>query len=124
MGLDNELNRARMLVAGIAYKKNVPDMRESPSMRIMELLHGMGAAVEFLDPTGEITGCVHPRVIEEHGRDFNIGAAVILKRVSVFSPEPGSHYLNVCPSNVARVFKPDTRLPAAIRAQFGLPQDE
>jgi len=52
--LDRQRGRAisvsKILIVGIAYKKNVPDMRESPSMRIMELLHGMGAAVEFLDP--------------------------------------------------------------------------
>lgn len=52
--LDRQRGRAisgsKILIVGIAYKKNVPDMRESPSMRIMELLHGMGASVEFLDP--------------------------------------------------------------------------
>jgi UDP-N-acetyl-D-glucosamine dehydrogenase len=35
---------------GIAYKKNVSDMRESPSMKLMELLHHAGATVAFLDP--------------------------------------------------------------------------
>ena len=52
--LDRQRGRAisgsKILIVGIAYKKNVPDMRESPSMRIMELLHQMGASVEFLDP--------------------------------------------------------------------------
>ncbi|MBV7379802.1 nucleotide sugar dehydrogenase [Maritimibacter dapengensis] len=44
------LSRAKILVVGIAYKKNVSDMRESPSMRLMEILKGYGAHVEFLDP--------------------------------------------------------------------------
>lgn len=44
------LSRARVLIVGIAYKKNVADMRESPSMKLMELLHHAGATVAFLDP--------------------------------------------------------------------------
>ncbi len=44
------LSRARVLIVGVAYKKNVPDMRESPSMKLMELLHGAGATVAFHDP--------------------------------------------------------------------------
>jgi UDP-N-acetyl-D-glucosamine dehydrogenase len=50
----NEKGRAlkgsRILVLGIAYKKNVDDMRESPSAELMELLTAKGAAVEYSDP--------------------------------------------------------------------------
>lgn len=41
---------ARILVLGVAYKKNVDDTRESPSFRIMELLERQGAEVLFHDP--------------------------------------------------------------------------
>ncbi len=44
------LSRARILIIGIAYKKNVPDMRESPSVRLMSLLEEAGATVAFHDP--------------------------------------------------------------------------
>lgn len=44
------LNGSRVLLVGVAYKKNVSDMRESPSMRLMQLLEEAGAKVEFLDP--------------------------------------------------------------------------
>lgn len=44
------LNGAKILLVGVAYKKNVSDMRESPSMRLMQLLEEAGASVEFLDP--------------------------------------------------------------------------
>ena len=44
------LSRARVLIVGLAYKKNVSDVRESPSVRIMTLLQGAGAQVEFYDP--------------------------------------------------------------------------
>ena len=44
------LNGAKILVIGVAYKKNVDDVRESPSLKIMELLEGRGARVDFHDP--------------------------------------------------------------------------
>lgn len=50
----NERGRAlkgsRVLVLGIAYKKNVDDMRESPSVEIMELLRAKGAEIDYSDP--------------------------------------------------------------------------
>ncbi len=44
------LSRARVLIVGVAYKKNVSDMRESPAMRLMALLRDAGATVAFHDP--------------------------------------------------------------------------
>jgi UDP-N-acetyl-D-glucosamine dehydrogenase len=44
------LNNARILVLGVAYKKDVDDLRESPSLTVMELLQARGARVEFNDP--------------------------------------------------------------------------
>ena len=44
------LNGTRILVVGIAYKKNVDDMRESPALVIMDLLNERGAAVAYHDP--------------------------------------------------------------------------
>lgn len=44
------LNGSRVLVLGIAYKKNVDDMRESPSVEIMELIEAKGANVSYSDP--------------------------------------------------------------------------
>jgi UDP-N-acetyl-D-glucosamine dehydrogenase len=41
---------AKVLVLGIAYKKNVDDMRESPAVELMELLVRRGARVEYHDP--------------------------------------------------------------------------
>jgi UDP-N-acetyl-D-glucosamine dehydrogenase len=41
---------SRILVLGIAYKKNVDDMRESPSVELMELLVKKGARVDYADP--------------------------------------------------------------------------
>lgn len=44
------VNGCRILVLGIAYKKNVDDMRESPSVILMEKLRDLGAAVAYSDP--------------------------------------------------------------------------
>jgi UDP-N-acetyl-D-glucosamine dehydrogenase len=41
---------SRCLVLGIAYKKNVDDMRESPAVEMMELLIQRGALVDYSDP--------------------------------------------------------------------------
>ncbi len=41
---------ARILIVGIAYKKNVSDMRESPALNIMEGLDAAGARVDYYDP--------------------------------------------------------------------------
>lgn len=44
------LNGARILVLGLAYKKNVDDTRESPALTIIELLEARGARVDYYDP--------------------------------------------------------------------------
>ena len=41
---------SRVLVLGIAYKKDVEDMRESPSVELMEILREKGASVDYADP--------------------------------------------------------------------------
>lgn len=44
------LNGARILALGIAYKRDVDDMRESPSVFVMERLREWGAEVQYSDP--------------------------------------------------------------------------
>ena len=44
------LGSANILLLGLAYKKNIGDVRESPSLKIMELLERRGARVAFHDP--------------------------------------------------------------------------
>ncbi len=50
----NERGRAlkgsRVLILGLAYKKNVDDVRESPSVEVMELLRERGAELSYHDP--------------------------------------------------------------------------
>jgi len=68
---------ARVLVLGIAYKKNVEDMRESPSVELMEILRAKGALVEYSDPHVP----VFP-VMREHAFDL---ASVDLTPASIAS---------------------------------------
>jgi UDP-N-acetyl-D-glucosamine dehydrogenase len=44
------LSRAHVLVVGLAYKKDVDDIRESPALVIMELLMARGTRVDYHDP--------------------------------------------------------------------------
>jgi len=44
------LKGSKIMVLGIAYKKNVDDMRESPSVEIMELIEAKGGVVSYSDP--------------------------------------------------------------------------
>jgi UDP-N-acetyl-D-glucosamine dehydrogenase len=44
------LNGARVLILGVAYKKDIDDLRESPALKIIELLQQGGANVSYHDP--------------------------------------------------------------------------
>jgi UDP-N-acetyl-D-glucosamine dehydrogenase len=44
------LNGSRILLVGLAYKRNVDDLRESPALTIFKQLEAKGAAVEYYDP--------------------------------------------------------------------------
>ncbi|MCR4509766.1 UDP-N-acetyl-D-glucosamine 6-dehydrogenase [Pseudomonas sp. 32.2.56] len=56
------LKGSRILILGIAYKKNVDDMRESPSVEIMELIEAKGGIVAYSDPHVP----VFPKMREHH----------------------------------------------------------
>ncbi len=56
------VNGSRVLVLGVAYKKNIEDMRESPALDVIRLLEARGATVEFHDP--------HIATFREEGHTF------------------------------------------------------
>ncbi|MNF72702.1 UDP-N-acetyl-D-glucosamine 6-dehydrogenase [compost metagenome] len=69
-GLNNSgkaLKGSKVLILGIAYKKNVDDMRESPSVEIMELIEAKGGIVGYSDPHVP----VFPKMREHH---FNLSS--------------------------------------------------
>jgi UDP-N-acetyl-D-glucosamine dehydrogenase len=44
------VNGSTVLILGVAYKRDIDDMRESPSLDVMALLHQKGAKVRYADP--------------------------------------------------------------------------
>lgn len=61
------LQDSRILVLGVSYKKDIDDLRESPSLRIMELLLQRGARVDYHDP-------YFPRLPKTRRYDFGLSA--------------------------------------------------
>jgi UDP-N-acetyl-D-glucosamine dehydrogenase len=49
-GHKKSLNGSRILILGVAYKKDIDDLRESPALTIIELLQKEGAQVSYHDP--------------------------------------------------------------------------
>jgi UDP-N-acetyl-D-glucosamine dehydrogenase len=49
-GHQKALNGSKVLVVGVAYKKDIDDLRESPALTIIELLKNSGATVSYNDP--------------------------------------------------------------------------
>jgi UDP-N-acetyl-D-glucosamine dehydrogenase len=62
------LNGSRVLVLGVAYKKDVDDLRESPALTILSLLQKRGAVVDYHDP-------YFPRVGRGRHYDLNLTCA-------------------------------------------------
>jgi UDP-N-acetyl-D-glucosamine dehydrogenase len=72
--LAKPLCRSRILIVGLAYKKNVDDMRESPALPIIELLLRRGALVDYYDPHIPEPVAVareHPRIAEMRCVDWD-----------------------------------------------------
>ena len=59
---EKSIKSSRILVLGISYKKNIDDMRESPSVELMELLQAKGAHIDYADPWVP----VFPKMREHH----------------------------------------------------------
>ena len=49
-GHKKSLNGSRVMILGVAYKKDIDDLRESPALTIIELLQKEGAQVSYHDP--------------------------------------------------------------------------
>jgi UDP-N-acetyl-D-glucosamine dehydrogenase len=73
------LNGARVLVAGVAYKKDVDDIRESPALDVLSLLRERGAVLSYSDP----------HVASLSGRHWHHG--IDLEHVDLSTVDPGSY---------------------------------
>ncbi|KAL0993258.1 hypothetical protein UPYG_G00105310 [Umbra pygmaea] len=85
-------------------KNKVPNM----AVVLKSILHTHAdAKAVFKDPTGEMQGTVHRRLLEDRLGELKTGAVLLLKQVGVFSPSHRNHYLNVTPNNLLRIYAPD-----------------
>uniref|UniRef100_A0A8C2ZFL7 Homologous recombination factor with OB-fold n=2 Tax=Cyclopterus lumpus TaxID=8103 RepID=A0A8C2ZFL7_CYCLU len=98
-------------------KNKVPNM----AVLLKSIIHTHAdAKAVFKDPTGEIQGTVHRRLLEDRAEELKVGSVLLLKQVGVFSPSHRNHYLNVTPNNLLRIYAPDgvglssTRLPPLV----------
>ncbi|GKC98263.1 transposase, MuDR, MULE transposase domain protein [Tanacetum coccineum] len=73
--------------------------------------------VTLKDLSGTVPGTIHYKVLDvsSYEKDITVGAAMILVgaamilvNVSVFTPKPSKHYLNITKRNVVEVFRKDT----------------
>jgi UDP-N-acetyl-D-glucosamine dehydrogenase len=61
------LQDARILILGIAYKKDIDDLRESPALKLIEMLQQRGAKVDYHDP-------YFPRLHKMRHHDFKLAS--------------------------------------------------
>ena len=68
---------------------------------------GLDVSVVLKDPSGEMRGTLHRKILEQQQVELGPGCGLFLKQVSVFSPSPRKHYLNITPGNILEVFAAD-----------------
>ena len=80
------INGSRIHVFGVAYKKDVSDMRESPALDVLELLHQRGATLSYTDPYVPTLqhGDINLRSVPEDEPGPDIDCAVICTNHKVF----------------------------------------
>ena len=83
-----DLAGARILILGVAYKRDVDDLRESPALRIIDLLRDRGAEVLYNDPFLPVVGSGRKYDLQMHSVPLDYldqyDAVVILTDHSVY----------------------------------------
>jgi UDP-N-acetyl-D-glucosamine dehydrogenase len=131
------VNGSRVLVLGVAYKRDIDDVRESPALDVMRLLLEKGAEVEYSDPHVPFltAGAWHgPRALQAVALDpaviesfdcvvvttdhtaFDYGMVVEHSRSVVDTRNAIGRALHGAPPAVIRLGAPGTLLPTAIAA--------
>jgi UDP-N-acetyl-D-glucosamine dehydrogenase len=80
------INGSRIHILGVAYKKDVGDMRESPALDVLELLHRRGAVLSYTDPYVEtlVHGDLSLTSVPEQDAGKGVDCAVICTNHAVF----------------------------------------
>jgi len=104
------INGSKILLIGMAYKENIDDLRESPSIEIFEKLKEEGAEVSFCDPLAKIyldkKNELHASIELNYSLIQNYDLVILLTLHDVFSKEEivknskllldTKNYLNKC----------------------------
>jgi len=69
--IGKSIKNSRILVLGLAYKKNVDDLRESPSLELIDILFDKGAIVNYSDPYFESIPNTRKYNIQLNSRSLN-----------------------------------------------------
>ena len=115
--LKKELSGSKILIVGVAYKRNTDDVRESPALEIIQLLKHEGAEVRFSDPfvprlaengawlssspldEKELSGADCVLVVTDHSSvDYELvakHAAVVVDTRNALKDIPGKHILRL-----------------------------
>jgi UDP-N-acetyl-D-glucosamine dehydrogenase len=79
---------SKILVLGVAYKKDISDMRESPALKVIELLLGQGGLVSYHDPYVEELSEFGLRSVDLVPEDYDL--------VAILTDHSDIDYENVC----------------------------
>uniref|UniRef100_A0A3B4G3U2 Homologous recombination factor with OB-fold n=1 Tax=Pundamilia nyererei TaxID=303518 RepID=A0A3B4G3U2_9CICH len=110
-----------MVLRKAALKQLVRNKVPNMAVLLKSIVHTHAdAKAVFKDPTGEIQGTIHRRLLEDRAEELKVGAVLLLKQVGVFSPSHRNHYLNVTSNNLLRIYAADgvsltsTQLPPLV----------
>ena len=80
------INGSKVHLFGVAYKKDVSDMRESPALDVLELLHRRGATLSYTDPYVPTLqhGDIDLKSVSEDKAGDGVDCAVICTNHKVF----------------------------------------
>ena len=93
------LDGGRVLLLGISYKRDVPDMRETPAEEIVRLLRKSGASVSFFDPYVDawaVDGDAVERVDSLAIGELAFDVVVLVTDHSVFHGQDYTNIAHVC----------------------------
>jgi UDP-N-acetyl-D-glucosamine dehydrogenase len=88
------LNEADILLVGLAYKKNVDDLRESPSLQLIELIEARGARVAYHDPFIPVIKPTrdHPGLTGRRSVGLDLNAVATFDAVIIATDHDGIDY--------------------------------
>jgi UDP-N-acetyl-D-glucosamine dehydrogenase len=92
------LRGAKVLILGVAYKKNVEDTRESPAFKLIEMLEQRGATTDYYDPhVDEIPKTrEHPRLVGRRSIEWSEMAIRGYDAVLIATDHDGVDYSALC----------------------------